>query len=150
MFLREDHCPAGVELSHWQQSVNHWEEPEVSMTAAWAMDVDGREDGGGESDIEGSGDGSRDRDEDRNSYEHSDNSEGEYDFENIYSHGQGGGGQTDGAGAGDLRSSRQDMFADRAARTAILGMQSGECVFFFFFLCCDQLGLDCCFLSFQM
>lgn len=114
LFCREDHKPTGVSDSDWSQG-GRWEEPADNMMSAWEVDIEDNE-------HEESGSSN-------DSYENSDNSDcdgdGEdYGYGNIY--GENHGRAEDEEGAGESKSSRQELFADRAARAAIMGIESGE------------------------
>mmetsp|Transcript_32433 Transcript_32433/g.60540 ORF Transcript_32433/g.60540 Transcript_32433/m.60540 type:complete len:1277 (-) Transcript_32433:168-3998(-) len=107
---REDHKPADVNDADWNQG-SRWEEPEENMMSAWEMDMEDNE-------HEASGSSN-------DSYEDSDKSDGDgddYGYGNIYGESQGR--VEEEEGAGESKTSRQDLFADRAARAAIMGIES--------------------------
>lgn len=113
-FQREDHKPEGMDAREWL-NVNRWDIPEDNMMSAWEID-----------DANEGDDNSHEESASDDSYENSDESTGEeYDFDNIYSEGKDGAREDDGANE-HKNSNRHDLFADRAARAAIMGIESGE------------------------
>jgi hypothetical protein len=99
---------------------NRWEEPEENMMSAWVDNDD-------VADKEQKGGGNNDDDEE--SFEHSQDSDDDCDYGSIYGESQGKHAHDRGGSGGAAECkviSRQDMFADRAAKAAIMGIESGE------------------------
>ena len=112
---REDHKPADMSTEAWMTD-NRWEESEEHMMTAWQRDEDDKE-------LEIEDEDEEDEDEEENSYENSDDS----DENSISSQLAIDGKSPNGGGKDDKpkHASRRDLFADRAARAAIMSIESG-------------------------
>lgn len=146
---REDHKPAGVDKASWAMT-SQWEEPEESLMSTWQIDDDAAEEEKGKMGQDHGG-GGIDDNKDAESYEHSEDESIEDSEESSDDDGESNSDfttsdgdsrprpRTDSVTTGHVvdghkrqlthkqkyAPSRPELFARRAAKAAILGIESG-------------------------